>query len=91
MNITDIDDKIINRSNEKQMDFMEFKSIQEASFLEDMKCFVIQELECGITRYHDPSHGVRSRNHSIYRKNHREPVRLRIQRKCVLRRQEIPG
>ena len=37
MNITDIDDKIINRSNEKKMDFMEFKSIQEASFLEDMK------------------------------------------------------
>jgi len=37
MNITDIDDKIINRSNERGVDFMDFKSEQEASFLDDMK------------------------------------------------------
>ena len=39
MNITDIDDKIINRSNERNMNFMEFKNIQEESYLEDMKYF----------------------------------------------------
>ncbi len=37
MNITDIDDKIINRSNELNMDFNLFKQKWEDAFLEDMK------------------------------------------------------
>jgi cysteinyl-tRNA synthetase len=37
MNITDIDDKIINRSNELKMDFNLFKQKWEDAFLEDMK------------------------------------------------------
>jgi cysteinyl-tRNA synthetase len=37
MNITDIDDKIIKRSIEQNMNFLDFKQIWEDSFLEDMK------------------------------------------------------
>lgn len=53
MNITDIDDKIINRSNEKNMNFMEFKNIQEASFMEDMKNLNVEtpEILTRVTEY----------------------------------------
>lgn len=53
MNITDIDDKIINRSNEKKMDFMEFKTIQEESFMEDMKNLNVEipEILTRVTEY----------------------------------------
>jgi len=37
MNITDIDDKIINRSNEAKMDFHEFSRKWENDYFEDMK------------------------------------------------------
>lgn len=37
MNITDIDDKIINRSNEKEVEFQEFARRWEEDFFNDMK------------------------------------------------------
>ena len=37
MNITDIDDKIINRSNEKKEDFELFARNQEADFFRNME------------------------------------------------------
>ena len=37
MNITDIDDKIINRSNERKEDFHEFSRKWETAYLDDMR------------------------------------------------------
>ena len=42
MNITDIDDKIIIKSNEVQEDFTKFSRKWENDFFEDMKSFLIK-------------------------------------------------
>jgi cysteinyl-tRNA synthetase len=53
MNITDIDDKIINRSNELKMDFNLFKQKWEDAFLEDMKNLNVElpEIMTRVTEY----------------------------------------
>ena len=48
MNITDIDDKIINRSKEEGIEFLEFAKRWENDFFADMKYVFIECRELGV-------------------------------------------